>query len=110
LNGNVDFTDSGGMTGILTAIPTACAVPQTDLKVTGDPDLTISGNVNFFYGGVDYVGVTQTGTVTYGPSPSGSCAVNLSLTASFEGNAAHTVKSCQVTGTACGATVNQSCM
>lgn len=110
LTGNVDFTDTGTFTGVLTAAPTNCSIAGTALVVNGDPSLSVSGAVNFFYGGITSFAVTESGSVTYGPKPAGVCQTNLTITASFLGNAQHTIKSCTLTGTACAQTINLSCM
>jgi hypothetical protein len=110
INGSMDYTDTGDATALITATPTSCDVPGTTLEITGNPNLLVSGSIFYFYGGVSTFTVTETGTVTYGPKPTGSCQTNLTVAASFEGNAQHTLRSCTLTGTACGTAVNQSCM
>lgn len=110
INGPMDYSDTGDATALITATPANCAIPGTTLVISGSPDLSVSGAVFYFYGGVSNFTIAETGTVTYGPKPSGSCVTNLAIAASFEGNAQHTVKSCTLTGTACGQTINQSCM
>jgi len=72
--------------------------------------LTVSGAINFFYGEVTSFAVTEAGSISYGPKSTEVCPVNLTIAASFVGNAEHTTKSCTLTGTACGQTINQSCM
>lgn len=110
LTGDVDFTDSGTFTGTLTETPTNCAIPGTAFLINGDPGLSTSGNINFYYGGVTSFAVAETGSVTYGTAATQTCSVNLTITASFIGDAEHTVKSCTLVGTACGTTVNLSCV
>jgi hypothetical protein len=77
--------------------------------MNANPGLTFTGPVFYFYGGVSSFTVTETGSVTYGPNPTGVCQTNLTIAANFEGDAQHTTEACMLTGTACGQTVNQNC-
>lgn len=110
LTGDVSFTDTGTFTGPLTLTPTSCSIPGSALVFNGYPNLTVSGAINFFYGEVTSFAVTEAGSISYGPKSTEVCPVNLTIAASFVGNAEHTTKSCTLTGTACGQTINQSCM
>ncbi len=110
LTGDLDYSDTGAVTALLTVMPANCAIPGTTLVMTGDPNLTVTGSGLEFYGGLSTFSVTETGSITYGPKPAGTCQTDLTITASFIGDAQHTVKSCTLTGTACGETINQSCM
>jgi len=116
VTGDVDFTDTGNFTGTLTAAPTNCAIPGTTLVINGEPNLTVNGTVFFFYGGVSSFALAEVGSITYetpattGTATPQSCSTNLAIAASFEGDAQHTVKSCTLTGTACGQAINQNCI
>jgi hypothetical protein len=50
--------------------------------------------------------LTEAGGISYGPNPSGSCIVNVTISI---GNALNPVTSCTITGTICGQSVNGSC-
>jgi hypothetical protein len=110
ISGAMDYSDTGDATALITATPTNCAIPGTTLVINGSPDLSVSGTVFYFYGGVSNFTVTEAGSVTYGPKPTGTCQTNLTIAASFIGDSEHTVRSCTLTGTACGQAINQSCM
>lgn len=97
---------SGPATLNLTLMPASCTVSGTSLTLTGNPSLTATGTVSYVYAAPETALVVETGTISYGTSPSGSCPVNLTLNAVYaRGNTA----SCKVTGTMCGQTISQSC-
>ncbi|MGA2979125.1 MAG: hypothetical protein ABSD76_06005 [Terriglobales bacterium] len=109
LSGDMNFTATGGTSGMLTNTPTNCSIPGTNLVMNGNPSLAFNSVINFFYGGPSSFTVTETGPITYGPNPTGVCQTNLTITASIEGDAEHTLLSCTLAGTACGQTISQSC-
>jgi hypothetical protein len=108
-SGNID--EFGGQTvPAIAFVPTNLGVPGTTLVMTGDPNLMVTGLIEFYYGPVGDFDVTETGSVTYGPTPSGVCPMVLTTYASFNGDAQHSLHACTVTGTACGQTINLGCM
>ena len=107
--GNMDSTNTGNTISTLTLLPANCAITGTNLVMNGDPSLAIGGSLFFFYGGPSTLTITETGPITYGPKPTGTCRINLTMKASIEGNAQRTLQSCTISGTACGQTINQSC-
>jgi hypothetical protein len=108
--GELDYYNTGNATGTLTYVPTNCSIPGSTLTMNANPGLTFTSAMFYFYGGVSNLAVTETGPIKYGPKPDGVCQTNLTIAASFEGNNQHTLLSCTLSGTACGQTINQSCM
>jgi hypothetical protein len=101
-NFTLDSSGSGKNTESLTITPTNCAV-ESNLTINGDPDITIGTQINFQGGQIEFpVTATEGGGVSYGPNPSGSCTLNVTLTVSSQ-------TSCTVTGTVCGQPVSGSC-
>jgi hypothetical protein len=107
--GDLDYSDTGNTTGVLTYTATNCSIPGSTLVMNGNPGLTFNSAMFYFYGGVSSFTVTETGPINYGPKPTGVCQTNLTIEASFYGNGEHTTESCTLTGTACGQTINQNC-
>jgi len=110
LTGDLDWSDTGDVTALITMTPTNCSIPGSTLVMNGESTITVSGTGLEFYGGLSSFTVTEVGSISYGPKPTGVCPVNLTIAASFIGNAEHTTRACTLTGTACGQTINQSCM
>jgi len=93
---------SGSLSSQLTLIPTNCGISGT--FINGDPNVGFVVNLNF----VDSVPVfpitfPESGTISYGPNPSGTCTVNVTNTITSE-------NSCTMTGTLCGQSVNEACL
>jgi hypothetical protein len=96
---------TGPASGPLTFIPTNCPIPNSSLIIEGSSNVIGSGTITFFYGTPTNLSASESGGFAYGPNPSGLCPVSLTITASY--NTAP--KTCTVTGTACGQTINASC-
>jgi hypothetical protein len=107
--GDLDYSNTGSATISLVYTPTNCSIQGTNLVTNASPGLAFAGSLFYFYGGVSSFTVTETGSITYGPNPSGVCQTNLTIAANFEGDAQHTTEACTLTGTACGQTINQNC-
>ena len=103
--GTLDFTlnsGSGSDASTFKITPTNCAV-QSGLTINGDPYVQLSTTVNFTNDQIKYpVTLDETGGISYGPRPSGSCTLNVSYTVSSP-------TSCTVTGTLCGQSLSGSC-
>jgi hypothetical protein len=70
---------------------------------TGNPDITIAGNINFTSAGPMFpVSLMEGGGISYGPNPSGTCSLNVTYTI-------NSVSSCTVTGMVCGQSVSGTC-
>ncbi|HVM94527.1 MAG TPA: hypothetical protein VMT67_17020 [Terriglobales bacterium] len=108
-SGDLDYSNTGDTTGILTYTPTNCSIPGSKLVMNGNPGLTFTSSMFYFYGGVSSFTVTATGPINYSSNPTGACQANLTIVASFAGDSHHTVVSCTVSGTACGETIGQNC-
>lgn len=70
--------------------PTNCSV--SNLTINGAPNVSVATQINFAASQVQFpVTATEGGGISYGPNPSGSCTVNVSLTL-------NSLTSCTVTG------------
>ena len=105
VSGDFDFTlnssGDGSDTTTLTVTPTDCSV--SNLTINGDPNVTVATQIDFQGNDVLFpVTATESGGISYGPNPSGSCTLNVTYTINSE-------TSCTVTGTICGQSVSGSC-
>lgn len=101
LSGTLSNTGNGSAQAQITATPANCSV--NGVVLNGDPSVTVAGQASIGnYAPVWPVTGTETGGVTFGPNPSGSCQLNLKFSVNASLN-------CTVTGTACGETVSGSC-
>jgi hypothetical protein len=104
VTGDLDFTlsnGSGSDSTTLTVTPTNCSVDN--LTINGNPNVTVSTQLNFQKGAIVFpVSLMETGGITFGPNPSGSCSINVSATI-------NSLSSCSITGTVCGQSVSGSC-
>lgn len=105
VSGNFDFTLNSSGTGsdstTLTITPTNCSVDN--LTINGNPNLSVAAQINFANDQIAFPATfMETGGITYGPNPSGSCSVNVSLSIT-------SATSCTVTGSVCGRSVNGNC-
>jgi hypothetical protein len=100
--GTLNSSGSGSVSADLKITPTNCSV--SNLIVNGDPSISVGGQVNFTDNETPVFPVTftETGGISYGPSPSGSCQVNTTYTINSS-------LSCTVSGTLCGQSVSGSC-
>lgn len=97
----LDNSGDGSDNSTLTVTPTNCAVSNTTFN--GDPSVTVSTQFSFQNDLPLYpISFTETGGISFGPNPSGSCtvSVNVSITSAT---------TCTVTGKICGQSVNGSC-
>lgn len=101
LSGTLSNTGNGSAQAQITADPASCSV--NGIVLNGYPSIAVGGQVNIANNAPVWpVTGTESGGVTFGPNPSGTCKFN--LTYSVNANI-----SCTVTGTACGQNVNGSC-
>jgi hypothetical protein len=93
---------SGSVSAQLTITPTNCSV--SNLIVNGDPSISISGQISFADNETPTFPISfmETGGISYGPNPSGSCQ----LSATYTINSSF---ACTVTGTVCGQSVSGTC-
>lgn len=99
-NVTLNGSDTGSDSSTLTIMPTNCVV--ADLTINGDPSVTMSTTIGYTNGIFDFpVTMSESGGISYGPHPSGSCSVDVTLT--LQQN------SCSVSGSVCGHAVNGEC-
>jgi hypothetical protein len=100
IDGTLDNSGDGSFATQITVTPTSCSVAGTTFN--GDPNIMIDGQIGFVSNNFVYpVTFMETGGISFGPNPSGTCQVNVTYT--FNSS------SCTVTGTVCGKSVNGSC-
>jgi hypothetical protein len=93
---------SGSLSSQLTLIPTNCGIVGT--VINGDPNVGFVVNMNFVNQvPVFPITIPESGTISYGPNPSGTCALKVTNTITSE-------NSCTMTGTLCGQSVNEACV
>ena len=102
VDGTLNNTGSGSVSAQLTITPAQCSI--SNLIVNGDPSITVGGQINFTDNETPAFPVTftETGGISYGPNPSGSCQVNATYTINSS-------RACTVSGTVCGQSVSGSC-
>ena len=93
---------NGSLSSQLTLIPTNCGIVGT--VINGDPNVGFVVNMNFVNSNPVFpITIPESGTISYGPNPSGTCALNVTNTIISE-------NSCTMTGTLCGQPVNEACV
>jgi len=93
---------SGSLSSQLTLIPTNCGIVGT--VINGDPNVGFVVNMNFVNQvPVFPITIPESGTISYGPNPSGTCAIKVTNTIASE-------NSCTMTGMLCGQSVNEACV
>jgi hypothetical protein len=105
LSGGIDGTlnnfGDGSIATQITVTPANCSVSGT--TINGDPSIALNGQINFTSGGPTYpITFMESGGISYGPNPAGSCQVNVTYSISA-------LTSCTVTGTICGQPVSGNC-
>ncbi len=97
----LDNSGDGSDSTSITVTPTNCVV--SNLTVNGNPSVTAATEVNITNNQIDFpLTLTESGGISYGPNPKGSCSLNVTLTITSQ-------TSCTVSGTVCGQSVNGSC-
>jgi hypothetical protein len=97
LNNSGDGTDST----TLTVTPTNCTV--SNLTLNGDPNVMVGTRFSIASDQLQFpVTGTEIGGISYGPNPSGSCSMNVTLTV-------NSATRCTVSGSVCGQSVSGSC-
>jgi len=81
--------------------PTNCSVDN--LTINGNPNVMLATTLNFQKSMIQFpVTLMETGGITFGPNPSGSCSLNVTATV-------NSLTSCTITGTVCGQSVSGNC-
>jgi hypothetical protein len=97
LNNSGDGSDDS----TLTITPTNCDVSNT--TINGNPNVTVTTQFSMQNDALAYpLTFTESGGISFGPNPSGSCTLNVNLSVT-------SATTCTVTGTICGQSLNGSC-
>jgi hypothetical protein len=100
VSGWLDSTGEGQLPAQFTLTPTNCSVDGTVLN--GTSDITVSGQVTFANTSPRWpTTLKESGGFSFGPSPSGTCQMDVSTTVNSN--------SCTFTGTVCGQSVSGNC-
>jgi hypothetical protein len=102
IDGTLNGSGAGSLNAQLTITPADCSV--SNLTINGDPSIAIAGQINFTDNETPVFPITftETGGISYGPNPSGSCQLNATYTINSS-------LSCTVSGTVCGQSVSGTC-
>jgi hypothetical protein len=100
--GTLNDSGAGSVSGQFTITPANCSA--SNLVFNGDPSISVAGQINFTDNETPTFPVTfmETGGISYGPNPSGSCQLNVTYTINSS-------LSCTISGTVCGQSVSGSC-
>ena len=97
----LDNSGDGSDSSTLTVTPTNCALSNTTFN--GDPNLTVATQFSFQNSLPLYpITFTESGGISFGPDPSGSCTLNANVTVT-------SATTCRVSGNVCGQSLNTSC-
>jgi hypothetical protein len=102
IDGTLNNDGAGSVNGQFTITPANCSV--SNLVFNGDPSISVDGQINFTDNETPTFPITfmETGGITYGPNPSGSCQLNVTYSINSS-------LSCTISGTVCGQSVSGSC-
>lgn len=101
IQGTLSNSGSGSFSSQITLTPTNCKV--SNVTFNGDPNISIDGQISFTQTGPTFpIALTESGGISFGPNPSGSCQVNVTYMI-------NSLSSCTVSGMICGRSVNGSC-
>jgi hypothetical protein len=105
ISGDLDFTLNNSGDGsdslTLTITPSNCSV--SNLTINGDPSITVATQMNIANDVPVYpITLTENGGISYGPNPSGTCTMNVTLTINSRA-------SCRISGSICGQSVSGTC-
>jgi hypothetical protein len=101
IDGSLNNSGNGSINTQLTITPDNCSV--SNLVLNGDPSIMVGGQINFTGTTPTFpIAFTETGGISYGPNPSGSCQLNVTYTI-------NSLSSCAASGTVCGQSVNGRC-
>jgi hypothetical protein len=99
-NLTLNSSGTGSDSSTLTITPNNCVV--SDLTINGEPSVTLATTIGYTNGVFDFpVTMNESGGISYGPHPAGSCTVNVTL--KLQEN------SCSISGTVCGHSVTGDC-
>jgi hypothetical protein len=102
LETTLNGSGSGSLSSKLTLVPTNCGIVGT--VINGDPNVGFTVNMNFVNSAPVFpITLPESGTISYGPNPSGICSINVTNTITSQ-------NSCTMTGMLCGQPVNEACV
>lgn len=97
ISGNLSNSGSGSINTQITVTPANCEV--SNLTINGDPNVMMNGQINFTNSALTFpITLSETGGISYGPNPSGSCQLKVTYTVNSQ-------TSCTASGTVCGQSV-----
>lgn len=97
----LDNSGNGSDSSTLTVTPSNCAV--SNITFNGNPSVTVSTAFTMQNNALAYpLTFSEKGGITFGPKPSGSCSINVTMTVTSP-------TSCTATGSVCGNSVSGSC-
>jgi len=97
----LDNSGNGSDSSSLTATPSNCAV--SDITFNGNPSVTVATSFMLQNNELAFpILFSEKGGITFGPHPSGSCTMNVTMTITSPTN-------CTASGTLCGHSVSGSC-
>jgi hypothetical protein len=101
IDGTLDNSGGGSVQTQLVITPANCSV--SNLVINGDPSVSVDGQIGFATDAPVFpITMTESGGLSYGPHPAGSCKFDVTYTINSE-------TSCTISGTACGQPVSGSC-
>lgn len=105
VNGDFMFTldnsGNGSDSSTLTVTPANCVV--SDITINGNPSVTVSTSFILQNNALAFpILFSEQGGITFGPKPSGSCSINVTMTV-------NSPTSCSASGSICGHSVSGSC-
>ena len=97
----LDNSGNGSDSSTLTVTPTDCAV--SNITFNGNPSVTVSTGFVMQNNALAYpLTLSEKGGITFGPKPSGSCSINVTMTV-------NSPTSCTAIGSVCGNSVSGRC-
>ncbi|HVN19088.1 MAG TPA: hypothetical protein VMU05_09960 [Dongiaceae bacterium] len=97
----LDNSGNGSDKSTVTITPASCAVQ--DVTFSGNPNVSVAIQVGFQNNAIAYpMTFSESGGITYGPHPSGSCSVKVNATVTSP-------TACTITGSICGRSISGSC-
>ena len=101
ITGSLNTTGSGSAEVQIAAVPAGCSV--NGMILNGAPQVNVAAQMNLLHDMPEWpVTGSESGALSYGPNPSGTCQLNLTYTVNSN-------LGCTLSGTACGQSVSGSC-
>ena len=98
---SLDNSGDGSDSSTLTITPSNCSV--SNITINGDPSIGMTMQMNIANDAPAYpITFTESGGISFGPNPSGSCTMNATMTIT-------SATSCTISGNLCGQKLSGSC-